>query len=176
MHDMTEQPYRHRRSIRLKGYDYALPGAYFITFCTYRRLPLFGDVVDGAMRLNAHGNIAQNCWNALSDHFAHVKLDAFVVMPNHVHAVLWIRDVGARHVVPREQFSRPVPGSLAQIVRIYKAAVTRQSGSPVWQRNYYDHIIRDDAELDRIRIYIQENPANWRDDEDNPANRQRKHM
>lgn len=96
---------RHRRSIRLNGYDYSQTGVYFITICTQNRECLFGEVVNGAMRLNGLGEIAQRCWNEIPAHFPHVKLDAFVVMPNHVHGVLWVvRDdriaVGANNFSP----------------------------------------------------------------------------
>ncbi|RMF23817.1 MAG: transposase, partial [Bacteroidetes bacterium] len=131
----------HRRSIRLKGYDYTQPGAYFITICTHRRAPLFGRVVDGAMVLNEYGEAAQACWDEIPTHFPHVELDAYVVMPNHIHGILWITDVGARHAVPQqhavpqhavpphgpiEQFGKPVPGSIPTIVRSFKSAVTRR--------------------------------------------------
>ncbi|MSQ22194.1 MAG: hypothetical protein EXR53_02650 [Dehalococcoidia bacterium] len=97
---MTNPPSHQRHSVRLKGYDYTMPGAYFITICTYQRLPLFGEIVNGEMRLNPHGHFAQDCWNALPDHFTHAKLDTFVVMPNHVHGVLLINVVGAQHAAP----------------------------------------------------------------------------
>ncbi|GIW45213.1 MAG: hypothetical protein KatS3mg077_2495 [Candidatus Binatia bacterium] len=95
---------RHRRSIRLKGYDYTQPGAYFVTLCTLNRQCLFGEVVDGQMRLNEAGHVAQRCWADIPNHFPHVQLDAFIVMPNHVHGVLVI----AHHVVGAKNFS-PLP-------------------------------------------------------------------
>ena len=109
----------HRRSIRLRGYDYTQPGAYFITICTRQRAPLFGRVVDGKMALNAWGRIVWACWREIPHHFPHVELDAFVVMPNHVHGVIFIVDVGATHASPLRDTSPqrdgprdPVPGSL----------------------------------------------------------------
>ena len=176
---MTYSPYHQRRSIRLKGYDYSLPGAYFVTICTFERQPLFGEVVNGNLQLNQLGRTAQVCWLALSNHFPYIGLDVSVVMPNHIHGVLWIHDVGARHAVPLppKRFGKSVAGSLATVVRSYKSAVTRRIGQmrhtlgvPVWQRNYYEHIIRNDLELDRIRVYIQDNPAKWQEDGDNPLN------
>ncbi|MGC8719442.1 MAG: transposase [Thermodesulforhabdaceae bacterium] len=172
----------HRRSIRLKKYDYTQPGAYFITICTHERAHLFGEVVDGHMRLNNAGRIAEQCWRDIPAHFPHVELDAFVIMPNHVHGVLWIVDnVGARHAVPPpptdhvEQFGKPLPGSIPTIVRAFKSAVTQRinawrntPGAPVWQRNYYEHIIRDEYILNTIRQYIIENPLRWHLDRYNP--------
>jgi REP element-mobilizing transposase RayT len=184
--------HHHRRSIRLKGYDYTQPGAYFVTICTYDREALFGQVVDGHMVLNACGEMVMACWREIPDHFPHVALDAFVVMPNHVHGILWIvADVGARHAVPlhnaetipkphavplhnaetipnQEQFGKPVPGSISTIIGAFKSAVTRRinalrgtPGTQVWQRNYWEHIIRTERTLNAIRRYIAENPLRW---------------
>ena len=193
----------HRRSIRLPGYDYAEPGACFVTICTKDRLCLFGEVVAGEMRLNAAGHIAHQCWSDIPNHFPHVQLDAFIVMPNHVHGILVIahhaapddvgaRHVGARHAVPLqppavtppptasrnpavEQFGKPVHGSIPTIVRSFKSAATRHinilrgtPGAPVWQRNYYEHIIRTEDALRRIRQYIVTNPMRWHLDRENP--------
>ena len=179
---MTFDPAKHHRhSIRLPGYDYTAAGAYFVTMVTAARERLFGEVVDGVMRLNAWGDAAHVCWHDIPQHFAHVALDAMVVMPNHVHGVLWILDdddidvVGAQHAAPLPPL-RVIPGSLAAIVRSYKSAVTKRinemrqsSGERVWQRNYYEHIVRDDEALQRIRQYIHDNPARWATDSNNPG-------
>jgi REP element-mobilizing transposase RayT len=179
----------HRRSIRLKGYDYSQPGAYFITICTQDRACLFGEVVDGEIRLNEYGHIAWRCWAEIPLHFPHAELDAFVVMPNHVHGIVILTVgarhdvVGARHAVPlqngvfgkMEQFGKPVPGSIPTIVRSFKSASTRHinalrgtPGAPVWQRNYYEHIVRNEESLNRIREYIVTNPMRWALDHENP--------
>jgi REP element-mobilizing transposase RayT len=172
----------HRRSIRLRGYDYSREGAYFVTICAQEHLCLFGEVVDGEMRLNDAGRIAKQCWLAIPDHFPHAQLDAFVVMPNHVHGIIVIvgarhhMDVGARHAVPlQEQFGRPVPGSIPTIIRSVKSATTKRineirnaPGTLIWQRNYYEHIIRDEESLNRIREYILSNPLRWHLDRENP--------
>jgi REP element-mobilizing transposase RayT len=211
---MTRSSERHhRRSIRLKGYDYTQPGAYFVTICTYDREGLFGHVVDGHMVLNACGEMVRACWREIPDHFPHVALDAFVVMPNHVHGILWIvGDVGARHAVPlhnaetipkphavplhnaettpnphavtlhnaetipnQKQFGKPVPGSIPTIIGAFKSAVTRRinalrgtPGTQVWQRNYWEHIIRTERTLNAVRRYIAENPLRWHLDRENP--------
>jgi REP element-mobilizing transposase RayT len=178
-----------RRSIRLKGYDYSQAGAYFITVCTQGRACLFGDVVGEEMRLNDAGRVVQAIWDALPGHFPFVELDEFVVMPNHVHGVVWIADAERRGVACNAPTNRrnasvsrmaeisPKSGSLAAIIRSFKSAATKRinewrdaPGAPVWQRNYYEHIIRDEESLDRIRQYIIDNPAQWAMDRENPAN------
>lgn len=168
----------HRRSIRLKGYDYTQPGTYHITLCTKARQCLFGDVVKGEMRLNSLGYIAFTCWQAIPNHFPHVELDAFVIMPNHLHGILVITDaiVGTQQCcVPTvEQFGKPVAGSIPTVIRSYKGAVSKcinvicnTKSISIWQRNYYEHISRDQQSLGNIRQYILENPARWEDDPEN---------
>ena len=165
---------RHRRSIRLKGYDYSQPGAYFITICTQDRACLFGDVMGGEMRLNEYGHIVWRCLEEIPLHFPHAELDAFVVMPNHVHGIV-ILTVQNGVFGKMEQFGKPVPGSIPTIVRSFKSATTRHinalrgtPGAPVWQRNYYEHIIRNEESLNRIREYIVTNPMRWALDRENP--------
>ena len=227
-----------RRSIRLPGYDYSQPGAYFVTICTLNRACLFGDIVNGVMRLNPMGCMVQECWMAIPQHFPHVVLDAFVVMPNHVHGILVIvektnagtphpaeamhsveathsvgamrsvgathdvgathsagamrsvgtphpaeamRSVGATHASPLQNDNTPTRPrgpkrqSIASIVGSFKSAVTKcineyrgTPGAPVWQRNYYEHIIRTEESLNRIREYILQNPLRWHLDRENP--------
>ena len=175
----------HRRSIRLKGYDYSQPGAYFITICTYRRACLLGDVIEGDMHLNPLGNMAWQCWQAIPDHFPHAVLDAFVVMPNHVHGIVWIVDglnpsaamVGASDYSPlpdsppqpsptHSSYPRGTSKTIGSMVRGFKIGVTKWARQntdiyAVWQRNYYEHIIRNDRALNAIRQYIAGNPARW---------------
>jgi REP element-mobilizing transposase RayT len=178
---MPYDPSRHhRRSIRLKGYDYSQAGAYFITLCTQDRACLFGKVVNGEMRLNDAGRMVLAEWNRLTERFPHLVLDAFVVMPNHVHGILVITDpaptvgatVGATLVVA------PTVGN---IIGAFKSRVTveyirgvKTSGWPpfrgrLWQRNYYEHIIRNERALNAIRQYIMENPRRWQMDRENEA-------
>ncbi len=168
-----------RRSIRLHGYDYRQNGAYFVTICTHNRTLLFGEIVDGEMRLNEAGQVAQRLWDELPQHFSHVDTDAFVVMPNHVHGIIVIANthVGARHASPLRHSHKSPRAALGTIVGSYKSAVTKQvnrdrgtPGVPVWQRNYYEHIIRNEASLQHIRNYIIHNPAKWPDDPENPRN------
>ncbi len=174
---------RHRKSIRLKGYDYSGPGAYFITMVTFQRECLFGEIVNGEMQLSPMGKIADEHWRAIPEHFPHVELGAYVVMPNHVHGIIIIREnglatnsspaVGARHASPLPS-NGVKPKSIGAIVGSYKSAVTKRIGrelqaAGIWQRNYYEHIIRSEAEHDRIHRYIETNVANWARDDENPV-------
>ena len=171
----------HRRSIRLKGYDYSQAGAYFVTIVAYQRECLFGEVVDGKVRLNEFGVIAQKEWERTAIVRPNVELGTFIVMPNHVHGILIFTDddantVGAtRRVAPTKTTLQS--GSLGAVMGQFKSIVTKRinvlrdlSGIPVWQRNYYDCIIRDEREMDRIHRYIESNPSMWADDDENPAN------
>ena len=167
----------HRRSIRVKGYDYSSEGAYYVTLVTYRRDCLFGEIVNEEMILNGFGKIAAECWRAISDHFPFVELGAYVVMPNHVHGIIVINNGrGTIYRAPTiEQFGKPTVGSLATVVRTYKAAVTRRIGrehnaTGIWQRNYYEHIIRDEKDLQNKTDYIEANPMLWDEDDNNPLN------
>lgn len=171
----------HRRSIRLKDYDYTQNGVYFVTICTHERLHLFGDVVDGAMVANARDEIVQSCWEEIPAHYAMVELDAFVVMPNHVHGLIVItRDdvdhiVGATHGSPLPTHptrpNGPKRHSLGAIIGQFKSAVTRRinrlpnaPGHPIWQRNYYEHILRNEESLNQMRAYVASNPVKWAED------------
>lgn len=185
----------HRQSVRLREYDYAGGGGYFVTLCAWQRECLFGDVMDGGMRVNELGRVAGECWAAVPEHFPHVQLDAFVVMPNHLHGILIFDHrhpaVGAQHAAPVHGAAdkmpgamgkrgitpnNVIPGSLGAVIRSFKSAVTKRinamrdnPGCPVWQRNYYEHVIRDERDLHAIRQYIVDNPAKWELDANHPA-------
>ena len=175
----------HRRSLRLRDYDYDQLGAYFVTICTRERVPLFGDVVDGEIQLSAYGQIVNEEWAYTELIRARVILDAYVIMPNHVHDVVVIADVPhategvwpyAPTDHPRGHPLRSPSLTIGAIVRGFKGAATTRINTargtprtPVWQRNYYEHVIRDDANLERIRSYITANPGRWAEDEENPA-------
>ena len=183
----------HRRSIRLKGYDYTSEGGYFITLVTHERQNLFGVVENDEMHLNPRGGIARDEWFRTAQLRPYIELfeEEFIVMPNHIHGIIWITDPawltrwGTARRAPTpddspaiEQFGKPISGSIPTIVRAYKSAVTkrinllRQSPStPVWQRNYYEHIITTDREYDAIAVYIYFNPLNWGVDEENDLSR-----
>ena len=202
-----------RRSIRLKNYDYSQPGGYFITIVTHNRQCLFGNIVDGEMRLNEYGELVKTEWQKTGIIRPNIVIDAFVVMPNHLHGILIItgnddgrgsRGGGRRRGTLQrasmtttitktntdtntgkiEQFGKPTKNSIPTIVRLFKSTTTIQINQlcgdmetrcnvsscvstpmqPLWQRNYYEHIIRDDTELTRIRQYIINNPKRWEED------------
>ena len=167
--------YPQRKSIRLKEYDYSQPGEYFVTICTNEHDYKFGEIVNEEMRLDEMGKIVKGCWEEIPIHFSNVELDEYVVMPNHVHGIIILNErVGVEYIQPLQKtFQHVIPKSLGSIVRSFKAAVIRQfrkNGYPdfLWQRNYFEHIIRNDKELNNIRDYIVNNPLKWSIDEENP--------
>ena len=167
----TNGPQTGRKPTRLKDFDYSQIGAYFVTICTYRRAPWFGVIENGEMRMNRFGQIAWDEWLRTSEIRPGVTVDSFVVMPNHFHGILNIaeRDRATHRVAPMTLR----PDSIGSIIGQFKAAVTRdirRSGLQDfgWQRNYYEHVIRDDADLNEIREYISGNPVKWQLDKENP--------
>jgi REP element-mobilizing transposase RayT len=229
----------HRTSIRLKGYNYTQPGAYFVTLCTHDRECLFGEILNGNMRLSRYGKVVRATWFDLPNHYRNIHLDEFCIMPNHVHAIIVIIDRGdreggrggsaisgvepllegvnsgcetlparqtrpyghgeislpegansgcetlpARQTRPYAHGVEPFPintgriHGLSEVVRAFKSFSARRinslrggRGLPVWQRNYYEHIIRDESEYQRISRYILDNPQKWESDQENPAGR-----
>jgi REP element-mobilizing transposase RayT len=181
-----------RRSIRLRGFDYSQPGAYFITVCTHERAPLFGDVVNGAMVLNAAGVMVDAVWRDMPDHYSGVVLGEHIVMPNHFHGVVEIVGAGPRacpdfmecacpHDMPTTETGQPqgvapTALSLPDLVHRFKSWTTRQYADGVnhygwpafnrrlWQRNYHEHIIRNEQAYAAITDYIHHNPQRWQDD------------
>jgi len=146
----------------LKGYDYSSPGAYFVTICTKYRGGIFGKISDGEMVLNKFGKIVLEEWFKTGEQRANIQLGEFVAMPNHVHGIIIIADIAcrgmARHAPTNRAFGKPIPDSLSTIVGAFKSAVTKRineiremPGFPIWQRKFYDHIIRDDDEMQQIR-------------------------
>ena len=182
---------RRRRSSRLPGFDYAAAGAYFVTIVTQNRLCLFGEIIDYEMHLNDAGQAIARWWFELERKFTTIETDAFVVMPNHFHGIVTMSDptVGADLCVglPNEVPMHPThPGAhtgapLPTIIQWFKTMTTneyirgvKRFGWPafqghLWQRNYYEHIIRDEDSLNRIRQYIVDNPARWDSDGENPT-------
>ncbi|HCR70170.1 MAG TPA: transposase [Anaerolineae bacterium] len=175
-----------RKSTRMQGYDYSSAGAYFITLVTYQRDMLFGDIKNGEMKLNRHGEIVREEWFKSADIRKEIRLypEEFVVMPNHIHGIVWIvvDVVGADGVRPIEANNdvkahghAPLhrkPKSLSSFVAGFKSSVTKRirdelNETGIWQRNYHDRIIRNERELDAIRKYIEMNPLNWEQDEEN---------
>ncbi len=174
----------HRHSLRLKDYDYTQAGAYFVTICTKGHQCLFGEIQEGRMQLNATGRIASAQWQQLPNRFTDLELGEWIIMPNHIHGILVITSRGeASH---NKSLALPVsiskdasplrptgttPGSLAAIIQNYKSITSRKLSSQienikgsVWQRNYYEHIIRNERDLHAISEYILANPQNWQKD------------
>jgi REP element-mobilizing transposase RayT len=173
----------HRRSIRLRQYDYTQSGAYFVTICCYQKNCLFGEIKGGIMYLNATGDAVQQVWSNLPNNFPKIALDDFVIMPNHLHGIICLIDspdlmTTNTNITP----VNPMPngtkkGSLGAIVQNFKSIstrrvnnITRNSGT-IWQRNYYETIIRDDRAYENIKRYINENPLKWEEDPENPTPR-----
>lgn len=166
---------RHRRSTRLRDYDYSRAGAYFITVCTKGRKSLFREVKDGEVVLNELGRIAEEEWRKSAQVRIEIDLDAWVVMPSHIHGIVIIADERRRGDRPVAR-GGPRARSLGAMMAGFKSAATKRintmrgtPGASVWQRNYYEHIIRNESALDRIRQYIANNPAGWSEDPENPA-------
>jgi REP element-mobilizing transposase RayT len=186
----------HRHSIRLQGYDYTQVGAYYVTMVTHDRECLFGEVVDGEMRLNEIGRVVSQVWQRLPMHFRNIELDGFVIMPNHVHGIVVIvrelthagdarrgkalADANASRIADANADALPLhgtpPRSLNAVVQNFKSITARRihqnlwfADRPIWQRNYYEHVIRNDADLNRIREYIFNNPFDWATDDENPS-------
>ena len=185
-----DAPKRQRRSIRLQGYDYTRQGAYFVTICTRNRECLLGDIVEGRMHLSEAGRLAQAVWEDLPHHYPHVQIDVWVIMPNHMHGIIILTEAqtteddvqsGADPKINVGAGLKPAPTAatrhgLSEIVRAFKTFSARRInalhntvGTSFWQRNYYEHVIRNESALDRIRQYIVDNPARWPEDPENPA-------
>jgi REP element-mobilizing transposase RayT len=191
----------HRRSIRLPGYDYTQAGAYFVTICVQERRCLFGEIADGRMAANPAGKMVEQTWCELAHKYPSVLLDAFVLMPNHVHfvVVLTAPQISANDVRAGME-ARPQSGqtwrpgqprgaaptsdrpALPDVVHWFKSLTTARYRHGVadchwmpfpgrlWQRNYYEHIVRDETDMQRIQEYIATNPMRWEQDQLHPAN------
>jgi putative transposase len=161
---LRDRPYR--RSLRLRGYDYTREAIYFVTIVAAQREEVFGTVIDGTMHLSDAGERVTDVWAKLPRHYSHASLDAFVVMPNHVQGIVIL----GQDVLPD---AKRAP--LSEVIRGFKTYSARQvneirgvTGAPVWQRNYYERIIRNERELLSVTRYIVENPLHWDDDLENP--------
>ena len=180
--------------MRASWWDYAAGGWYFVTICTQHRLTLFGDVLpedDRLIRLTPAGEMVSHCWRTLGTQFAFAAVDAFVVMPNHLHGIVAIRStvppIPERTRAPDTRPNGTLAGSIGRIIQAFKSettvayirAVQHDGWEPVdgrlWQRGYHDHVIRDSADLERVRSYIAANPQRWLLDTLHPSNTTRSH-
>jgi putative transposase len=171
-------------STRLPNRDYAANGLYFVTICTRDRFCFFGDIINEQMQLSSIGKIAQENWIAIPNHFEHIDIDVYVVMPNHLHGIVVInrpidnsktRCIASLQTTTNNKFAPLKPGSLQAIIHSYKASVTRwcrKNGCEdfAWQSRFYEHIINNEASLERIREYILNNPVKWQEDKNNNMN------
>jgi putative transposase len=155
---MNFDPFVHgRRSIRLPGYDYSVAGAYFITICTHQREHLFGKILDGEMQESKIASIVRSHWLNLSRHYANLITDEFIIMPDHIHGIMILKEASINNV-------KSIPNIIQEFKTFSarKINITReQKGIPVWQRNYYESVIRTTEGLDNVRKYIVDNPRNW---------------
>jgi REP element-mobilizing transposase RayT len=168
---MRSDPLLHNRhSIRLQGYDYSQAGAYYVTMCAWQRRSLFGAIKGGIMCPNGLGALIESEWNRIPEHAA-AELDAFVLMPNHLHGIIVLVGAGQRPAPTAARFGHVPTGSLGVVVGQFKSRVTKQVmrlwpawGHPIWQRNYYEHVIRNEKEWNSIRNYVGGNPIQWEAD------------
>jgi len=174
----------HRHSLRLKDFDYSQAGAYFVTICTKNRQCIFGTIQKGKMQLNASGRVASAQWQQLPYRFTDLDLGEWVVMPNHIHGILVITGRGEASLNSKSGDAEPLsedaspprpigttPGSVGAMIQNYKSITSRKISAQieimresVWQRNYYEHVIRNERELNAISEYIHANPQNWEKD------------
>ena len=168
----------HRKSMRLKDYDYAQDGYYFVTICAENKIECFGKIIDGKMVLSEIGKIVNQCWIEIPEHFPDTKLDEHIIMPNHLHGIIAIENnncaVGNKNFCSLP-WQTKLSRSLSSIIRGLKIGVTKwcrnnNHNEFQWQKSFYDHIIRNEKELDKIRRYIFKNPLKWELDRNNPEN------
>ena len=178
--DFTQ--YHHRRSPRMQGYDYSQEGMFFITICTHKKQRAFGFIANALMHLNETGTIALKCWMGIPIHYPNVVLHDFIVMPDHIHGIIelvpdqnFVAVVGVQNFEPlpnepiqhkhrHHEYQKIIPRSVGSIIRGYKIGVTKwfrenQMGTRIWQRNYYEHVIRNEKSYQLISKYILNNPG-----------------
>ena len=192
MKPVFDAEHDNRQSTRMKGYDYTLPGAYFVTIISQNRMCLFGDIEKGEVKLSKIGQLVISCWKGITDKINNIVFDEFVLMPNHLHGIIFIlesdgkgeafSDLNTSMCVLSSENASPLrprgtqSGSLSAVIQNFKSVSTRmmnkryfKPGNKIWQRNYYERIIRNDRELNAIRQYIHNNPLNWVRDLENPT-------
>jgi putative transposase len=154
------------------------PGEYFVTICTYERKCIFGNIVDESVHLSSAGEIIKRYWEEIPKYFDNLEMGEFVIMPNHLHGIIVITEpVGAIHESPLQTIRQKRTMTLSKIIGRFKMTSSKEinlvrqtPGQPVWQRGYYEHIIRNEKDLQNIRDYILNNPLQWSFDNDHPEN------
>jgi putative transposase len=177
---MKRTPRANRHSIRMKDYDYSQPGAYFVTICTQGRACLFGQVENDDIILNNAGWLVKSLWEEIPIFYPGADLGAYIVMPNHIHGIIFISGTSVHHSTSQERITSPSPTlGLIDVIHRFKSLTTRSYANGVkhmrwpaftgrlWQRNYFEHVIRSQGELHRIQAYIHNNPARWISDRNN---------
>jgi putative transposase len=165
-----------KQPLRVKMFDYRTAGYYFVTVCTANRICCLGDCLEDRIILSPLGKIVQDCWEKIGQHNAHVQVDQFVVMPNHVHGILVFNDREISQTTRRCSVNS-LSGSLASVIGSFKSASTRLGRDmlnpelSLWQARYYEHVIRTEKALGKIRNYVSNNPVYWYLDELNPNHR-----
>ena len=154
--------YPERKSVRLPGFDYSQAGAYFVTICSYNKKCIFGEIVDARMHLNKRGFIIGDVWKSLESKYTFISLDKWILMPNHIHGIIWLKE---------ENHGRQTLWSVISAFKVISGSAVRKvlaQEKNLWQRSFYEHIIRDESDLLRIRQYISDNPCQWHIDRENP--------
>jgi len=183
---LNQKNHPQRQSIRLQEFDYAQSGAYFVTVVCHKRMNLFGEISDGELNLNRAGEIVEKTWLEIPKHFPNVNIDIFIIMPNHIHGIIHIIEdvpLGATHESPLPELhhiesphksTTLKPRTLGAIVGLFKSTASKRihragliDNQKIWQRNYFEHIIRDEDDYQQIADYIETNPLNWQYDRDN---------
>lgn len=174
--------HKNRKLNRLKGYDYSHDGWYFVTICAKNREHFFGEITGANIELSEIGKIARKCWEEIPTHFPNIKLDEFIIMPNHIHGIIIIENNIVENnnyrnknfcSLQQQPWQTKWAYSLSSIVRGFKIGVTKYNNTRLqftWQKSYYDHIIRNENSLNKIREYIVNNPLKWEFDRNNTEN------
>lgn len=175
MAGLENKKYPRRKHNRLRKWDYSTPHWYYVTICTQKHHEWFGEIVEGQMVLNEYGEIVDKYWRKIPDHYSDIRLDEYIIMPNHIHGIIIIEDPsevrnGHARSIRRQHQKLPV------VIGSFKSSISRTINKLQndfkfqWLKSYYDHIIRNEKSLDNIRLYIRENSLSWETDKNNPEN------
>ena len=168
-----DNQYSRRKSTRYKDYDYNLPGYYFVTICSDNMEYIFGNIKNGDIKLCDLGSIVRNCWESISEHFHNIELDYYQIMPNHIYGIIIINSVGnANFAFPTDRTKMLLSKAIQQFKRqvTIEAKVKLKIKNKIWQKSFYDRVIRNEKELYNIRKYIKQNPLKWDFEKNTPEN------